>query len=63
MHSDVDVGEFVDVLNNSLDACKDALEAGDQTNQELVFGVGFLGELQKEVQELNNGQYKSTKSL
>lgn len=60
VHCDVDVGELVDVLDNSLDAREDALDAGDQAHEELVLGVGLLGELQKEVHELDDRQHESS---
>ena len=41
----MDVGKLVDVLDNSLDATKEALEAGDQADQKSIFGIGLLGEL------------------
>lgn len=59
----VDVCKLVNVLDDSLDATKEALESRNQTNQEAVFGVGFLGEFQQEVQELNKCQHQGSKCL
>lgn len=59
----MNVSELVDVLNDALDATQDALEAADEANQESVLCVGFLGHLQQEVQKLNYGQHKRSKSL
>jgi len=58
VHRNVDVGELVDVLDDALDAREQALEAGDEAHEELVLGVGLLGELQKEVHELHDRQHE-----
>jgi len=49
MHGNMDVGELVDVLNDALNAAKDALETADEAYQNTVLGVGFLAHLQKEI--------------